>query len=172
MHVVAQIARVADGFVDLVGHFVHGQVRNGAVQGGCADKGVNAAFAGVFHRLPAAVDIGEIGAGQTADAAVFRPLGNLADGLKITFRRDGETGFDDIDAHFVQQLGNFQLFVMGHGRAGALFAVAQSGVKDQDAVLVGHIGHGISLSSSVLKPFGARASSSERARRMARSEAD
>ena len=34
---------------------------------------------------------------------------------QITVRGDGKSGLDDIDAHFVKQLGDFQLFGMGHG---------------------------------------------------------
>ena len=57
--------------MDLIGHLVHGEVRNGAVQRGGADEGVDAVFLCVFHRLPAAVDVGEVCARQTTDAGVF-----------------------------------------------------------------------------------------------------
>jgi len=46
-----------------------------------------------------------------------------------------------IDAHFVQKTRNFELFGVGHGRAGGLFPIAQRGVKNQDAVLFGYICH-------------------------------
>ena len=49
----------------------------------------------------------------------------------------GKAGLDDVDAHRVEQVGDLELFLEGHGRAGALLAVAQRGVEDQDLVLVG-----------------------------------
>ena len=49
----------------------------------------------------------------------------------------GKAGLDDVDAHVVEQLGDFELLLMGHGGAGALLAVAQGGVEDDDAVLLG-----------------------------------
>ena len=64
-------------------------------------------------------------------------LRDLLHGGEIAVRRDRETGLDDVDAHLVEQLGDFELLVEGHGGAGALLAVAQGGVEDDDAVLVG-----------------------------------
>ena len=49
----------------------------------------------------------------------------------------GKAGLDDVDAHLIEQLGDFELFLMRHGGAGALLAVAQGGVEDDDAVLLG-----------------------------------
>ena len=37
----------------------------------------------------------------------------------------------------VEQLGDFELLLVGHGGAGRLLAVAQGGVEDDDAVLLG-----------------------------------
>ena len=71
LHVVAQVAGMADGFVDLVGHLIHGQVRNGAVQRRGADEGVDTVQPRVFHRLPAAVDVGQLCAGKAADHCVL-----------------------------------------------------------------------------------------------------
>ena len=51
----------------------------------------------------------------------------------------GEAGLDDVDAHLVEQLGHFELLLEGHGGAGALLAVAQGGVEDDDAVLLGPV---------------------------------
>jgi hypothetical protein len=51
--------------------------------------------------------------------------------------RDRKAGLDDVDAHLVEQLGDFELLLVGHGGAGALLTVAQSGVEDDDAVLLG-----------------------------------
>ncbi len=141
LHVIAQVAGMAYGVVDQVGHLVHRQVRNLPVQRRGADEGVDARLAGVFHRLPATVDILVVGAAQPADHGVFRPLGNLAHRVEIAFRGNRKTGLDDIDTHLVEQLGDLELFLVGHGRAGRLLAVAQCRVENQDAVLLGWNGH-------------------------------
>ena len=49
----------------------------------------------------------------------------------------GKAGLDDVDAHLVEQRGDFELLLVGHGGAGALLAVAQGGVENNDAVLLG-----------------------------------
>ena len=59
------------------------------------------------------------------------------DGLEIAVGGDREAGLDDVDAHVVEQLGDFELLLVGHGGAGRLLAVAQGGVENDDAVLVG-----------------------------------
>ena len=41
----------------------------------------------------------------------------------------------DIDTHVVEEFRNLQLFLEGHGGAGALLAVAQGRVEDYDAVI-------------------------------------
>src|SRR5690606_15082414 len=76
--------------------------------------------------------------------------GDLLHRCEIAFRGDWETGLDDVDPHLVEQPGDFELFVMGHGGAGALLAVAQGGVENDDAVLFGALrpggfgrGHGM-----------------------------
>src|SRR5262245_37167447 len=58
-------------------------------------------------------------------------------GGEIAFRRDREAGFDDVDTHSVEEFGDLELLLMRHGRAGALLAVAQGSVEDDDAVLLG-----------------------------------
>jgi hypothetical protein len=63
--------------MDAVGHLVHRQVRNRAVLRRCADEGVDARGNRVPHGLPAAVDILEVGAGQTADRGGFGQFRDL-----------------------------------------------------------------------------------------------
>ena len=53
-------------------------------------------------------------------------------------RGDGETGLDDVDAKVAQGVGHLKLFGQVHAGAGRLFAVAQGGVEDQDAAVIGH----------------------------------
>ena len=85
------------------------------------------------------------GAREAADHRVLGALGDLVHGGEIAFRGDREAGFDDVHAHGVEQFGDLELLFVGHGRAGALLAVAQRRVEDDDAVLVGLGlgGHGI-----------------------------
>ena len=92
---------------------------------------------GRLDRLAAAVDVLLAGAREPRDHRVLAALGDLADRQEIAFRGNRETGLDDIDAHLVEQLGDLELLLMGHGGAGGLLAVAQCGVEDDDAVLVG-----------------------------------
>ena len=64
-------------------------------------------------------------------------LGDLGDGVEVALGGDREAGLDDVDAHGVEEVGDLQLLLEGHGGAGALLAVAQRGVEDEDAVGVG-----------------------------------
>src|SRR5262249_17294309 len=56
---------------------------------------------------------------------------------EVALGRDRKAGLDDVDAHLVEELGDLELLLMGHGGARALLAVAQGGVEDEDAVLLG-----------------------------------
>jgi hypothetical protein len=128
--------------VNPLGHLVHVEVRDGPMERRGADEGVNARPLGVAHSLPAAVDIGEVRAGEAADHRALGEPGDLADGLEVAFRGNGKARLDDVDAHLVEEGGDLELFLQGHGGAGRLFAVAQGGIEDQDAVLSGScIGH-------------------------------
>ena len=110
LHVVAEVAGVGHRFVDQIGHLVHGQVRNGPVQRRRADEGVDARLAGVAHRLPAAVDVGLVGARQTADHRVLGSDRDLFHRLEVALRGDGEARLDDVHAHVVEHLGDLELF--------------------------------------------------------------
>ena len=87
-----------------------------------------------LDRFGAAVDVLELRPRQAANHGVFGAPGGLLDAVEIAFRGDGKAGLDDVDAHLVEHFGHFELLVEGHGGAGALFAVAQGGVKDHHAV--------------------------------------
>ena len=90
-----------------------------------------------LDRLGAAVDVLGRRAREPADHRILGALGDFVDGREIAFRGDRKAGLDDVDAHIVEQLGDFELFLVGHGRAGALLAVAQGRVEYDDAVLFG-----------------------------------
>ena len=77
------------------------------------------------------------GAREPADDGVLGALGDLVHGREVAVGRDREAGLDDVDAHLVEQLGDLELLLVRHGGARALLAVAQGGVEDDDAVLLG-----------------------------------
>src|SRR5262249_56238532 len=60
--------------------------------------------------------------------------GSRGDVVEVGWDRGGEGRLDDVDAHLVEQLGDFELLLEGHSGAGALLAVAQGGVENNDAV--------------------------------------
>ena len=95
-----------------------------------------------LDRLGAAVDVLERGARKPAHDRILGALGNLVHGREIAFRGDREAGLDDVDAHGVEELGDLELLLVRHGRAGALLAVTQCGVENDDAVLFGLVGGG------------------------------
>ncbi len=94
---------------------------------------------GRLDRLGAAVDVLELRPRQAADHRLLGAAGNLLDAVEIAFRGDGEACLDDVDAHLVEHFGHFELLVEGHGGAGALLAVAQGGVEDDDTVARRHV---------------------------------
>ncbi len=168
---------MGDRVVDAVGHLVHREVRDRAVQRRGADEGVDTRLRRVFHRVPAAVDVAVLRAREAADHRLFRAPRDFAHRAEIAFGGDRKAGLDDVDAHVVEQLGDLELFVMGHGGAGGLLAVPQSGVEDDDTVLAGlrrhavlgrgvrFIGHVRNSFALLLGAFGAEQASSERSRR-------
>ena len=90
-----------------------------------------------LDRLGAAVDVLERGARETAHHRFLGALGDLVHGGEIAFGSDRKTGLNDVDTHLIEQLGDFEFLFMGHGGAGALLAVPQRGVEDNDVVLLG-----------------------------------
>ena len=62
--------------------------------------------------------------------AFFVRFGDLLHGFEIAVRGNRETRFDDVDAHLVEQFGNFEFFLERHGGARRLLAVAQCGVEN------------------------------------------
>jgi hypothetical protein len=69
---------------------------------------------------------------QAADGALGDDLGNAPHGVEVAIGGDGKSGLDDVDAHLLQDLGQLELFLDGHGGAGRLLAVAHGGVEDDD----------------------------------------
>jgi hypothetical protein len=70
-------------------------------------------------------------------AAFAGGAGDLAHGAEVALGGDGEARLDDVHAHLVEEAGDLELLLVGHGGAGRLLAVAQGGVEDDHAV--GHV---------------------------------
>ena len=102
---------------------------------------VDARFWRVLHRVGGPVDVGGIAARQPADDGPVDLPGDLGDALEVPRRCDWKPGFDDVDAEVLEGVGHLELFGERHAATGALLAVAQGGVEDDDAVRVGR-GHG------------------------------
>jgi hypothetical protein len=121
------------GLVDALGHLIHVQIRDGAVQRRSADEGVDARRFRVLHRLPAAVDVLEVGAGQAADGGILRALAISETAAKSPSEAMGKPASMMSTPISSSRLGDLQLFLVGHGGAGRLFAIAQGGVENDDA---------------------------------------
>ncbi len=96
------------------------------------------AVPGGFHGGSGGVDVFVRATRQTGDDRAADLGGDLLDGMEIAVADDRETGLDDIDVEAAQLAGHLHFFAQVHGCAGALFAVAQGSVEDDDFV-----GHGI-----------------------------
>ena len=92
----------------------------------------------VAHRLPAAVDVVEAGAGEAADhrvrATCWRSRLTASKSPSEAMGKPASMMSTPISSRSV---GDLQLLVERHRGAGRLLAVAQRGVEDQDAVLFG-----------------------------------
>ena len=98
-------------------------------------EGVDARPLGVPHRGPGARDVGLDGPGQARHARPFGAARDFGHGLEVAVTGDREAGLDDVDPHMVEQFGHLELVLERHGGAGALLAVAQGGVEDENPVL-------------------------------------
>ena len=65
--------------------------------------------------------------------------GNRLDGLEVAGRGDGKAGLDDVNAKVVQGAGDLELLRQVHAGAGALLAVAQGRVEDDQTILFVHV---------------------------------
>jgi hypothetical protein len=144
------------------------------VQRAGRDEGVDARAGRELDRRAGPVDVLGRRPGQSRDGAVLDPLGDLADRLEVALGGDREAGFDHVDAHLLEDVGDLQLLLQVHGAAGRLLAVAHGGVEDDDALartrgiagartdarflgVLGFCRHGLgSLGSPVNRMFGSR----------------
>jgi len=103
---------------------------------------VEAAAPGGADRLGAALDVGDAGAGQATDGAFGDDLGNAPHGVEIAVGSDRKAGLDDVDAHVLEELGQLEFFLDGHGCARRLLAIAHGGVENDD-VIADVLGRGV-----------------------------
>ena len=109
---------------------------------------VDARALAVADRLPCAIDVGGVGARQTADDRALDLAGDRLDRLEVAGRGDREAGLDDVDAEARELLGDLELLAGVQRDAGRLLAVAQRRVEDEDAVSVSSSDADMSLLSA------------------------
>ncbi|MNS97555.1 hypothetical protein D3C72_1318920 [compost metagenome] len=133
------VAREAHGQLGLLMHLVgrHAQLLLHVQRRG-RDEGVDAPTRRALQGLGRARDVAVVGTRQAAHRRVLDRVGDGLHGLEVAVRTGRKAGFDDVDPEPLQQLGDAQFFVARHRGAGRLFAVAQSGVENNE--LVGHRG--------------------------------
>src|SRR5690606_19598002 len=83
------------------------------------------------------VDVLFVGARQRGEDRSLDLAADPTDALLVARRGGGETGLDHVHAQVAQDMSHLQLGFGRHGEAGRLFAVAQGGVEDDDAVGIG-----------------------------------
>src|SRR5947209_17161761 len=105
-------------------------------------------------RRCAAIDVIERRPREAAHDSVLGALGDLMDCREIAVRGDRKSRLYDVDAHLIEQLGDFELLLVRHRRAGTLLAVTQGRVENDDAILLGLSG-GHELDPSSVRSKGA-----------------
>ena len=92
------------------------------------------AFARRFDGGSGGVDVLFRTAGESADDRTADFRGDGLDGFEIAGTADRKAGLDDIHIHAGQLAGDLHFFAQVHAGAGALFAVAQGGIENDDFV--------------------------------------
>lgn len=92
------------------------------------------------RRVDRRVDVLFDGARKRRDDGGRNGFGNAADALEVAGGRDGESGFDDVDAEKVELFGQAGFLVERHRIAGGLLPVAQGRVENRDTI-VGSVVH-------------------------------
>ncbi len=91
-----------------------------------------------FDGAGGGLDVLAFTAGERGDAGAFYFAGDGADGVEVALGRDGETGFEHVDAEVRKLVSHAELFVVVHGATGRLLAVAEGRVKEDDLIRRGH----------------------------------
>jgi len=104
------------------------------------DERVDAGGVRLLEGLSCAIDVLLEGARQPAHRRILHGAGHRLHGLEVAGAGDREARLDDVHAHPLERLGDADLLVPGHRRAGALLAVAQGGVENDQFVALAHVG--------------------------------
>src|SRR5580765_1590658 len=99
---------------------------------------VDAWARGIFQGAPCRVDVIAITAREACDDRTTHLASHKIHRFPVAPRGDRKAGFDDVDAKFRKRLRHAQLLRLRHAAARRLLAVAERGVKDEDAIGVGH----------------------------------
>src|SRR5580658_7417736 len=99
---------------------------------GGGEEDVDAVFVRGLDGTGGGFDVFALAAGERGDAGAGYFAGDGLDGVEVAVGGDGEAGFDDVDAEGGELVGEAQFFCVVHGAAGRLFAVAESGVEDDE----------------------------------------
>jgi hypothetical protein len=135
LDVVGEGAGEADGFGGLMEGLGAGDLELGfEVEVGGGEEGVDAGFIGRLDCMGGGFDVLALSTGERGDAGAADLAGDSADGVGVALAGDGEAGFEDVDAEGRELMGHAELFVVVHGAAGRLFAVAEGGVEEDDFV--------------------------------------
>ncbi len=89
---------------------------------------------GVPDGCAGAGDVGLDRPREACDRGTLGAPGDLRHGFEVAVGCDWKTGLDDVDAHFVEHGRDGELVLEAHRGAGALLAVAQGGVENDDGV--------------------------------------
>jgi hypothetical protein len=108
------------------------------VQVGTGEEDVDAVDRRGFDRAGRGFNVVAPAARERGDARSANFFGDGPDRFEIARRRDGEARLEDVDAERRELVRHAQLLTMMHGASGALLAVAERGVKEDDVIRVGH----------------------------------
>ena len=89
----------------------------------------------VLDRTPRGVDVGLVGARETADRRALDVARDRLDGLEVAGRGDREARLDHVDAEARELLRDLDLLLGVQRDPGRLLPVAQRRVEDLDPVL-------------------------------------
>jgi len=95
---------------------------------------MNAVAGGGFDGASGGFDVLVLAAGKGGDACAFDLAGYGSDGVEVAVGGDSEAGFEHVDAKVGELVGHAELFLVVHGAAGGLFAVAEGGVEEDDLI--------------------------------------
>ena len=95
---------------------------------------MDAVAGGGFDGAGGGLDVFALGAGEGGDDVARGPRGRWYGRRRVALRGDGEAGLEDVDAEGRDLMGHAEFFVVMHGAAGGLLAVAEGGVEEDDLV--------------------------------------